>query len=87
MSGLEIYLFNSALFNLKYLQRVLKINIQLKPELFSPGINGQLEKSHGRLSIYMITSVRLFYTQKMERLLNTQSGRMVGQERGTSIAC
>lgn len=63
--------------------RILKINMQLKPEAFLVGFKMQqkeLEKTHGILFLYMIAAVRLLQAQR--RKDSMQSGGMVGEDGG-----
>ena len=47
------------------IQKILKVNLQLKPELFLLGLmDQQFEKQHGTLFLYMITAARLLYAQR-----------------------
>lgn len=57
----------------KYMiQSILKINIQLKPEYFLLELmDKQLEKGHGILFQYMITTVRLLYAWRWKDLTLT----------------
>ena len=47
------------------IQKNLKVNIQLKPELFLLGLmDQQLERKYGILFLYMITAARLLCAQR-----------------------
>lgn len=66
------------------IQKILKTKIQLKLEFVLWLVNIQLEKSHGRIFLYMITAVRLLYAQKWKDWY-IQNGGMVGEHNRTKI--
>lgn len=55
---------------------ILKVNLQLKPEVFLLGLmDKQIERFYGTLCLYMITVARLLYAQGFT---NTYTGRIYG---------
>lgn len=59
--GLVIKLKNIGF---RYIQKSLKINIQMKPKVFLLGLmDREVESSYGVLFLYMITAAKLHHTQ------------------------